>query len=140
YFIPDAAPYKFEIGTYVYENVSGLLAAIDYLEDVGRKCGATGDRRRAVHHAMEAIRNYEMTLSEHMLAGLGKIPSARVFGLPKPADRTPTFCFNLEGVTPAAVCDRAAAAGYGIRYGHLYCPRLIKRLGLSEEVGAVRAS
>src|SRR5207237_5714964 len=26
YFIPDAAPYKFEIGTYVYENVAGLLA------------------------------------------------------------------------------------------------------------------
>src|SRR6516162_7089512 len=45
YFIPDAAPYKFEIGTYVYENVSGLVAAIDYLEDVGRMCGASGDRR-----------------------------------------------------------------------------------------------
>src|SRR5205823_2670142 len=103
YFIPDAAPYKFEIGTYVYENVSGLLAAIDYLEDLGRQCAATGDRRHALHQAMETIRDYEMTLSERMLSGLGKIPSARVFGLPNPAERTPTFCFNLEGVTPADV-------------------------------------
>jgi len=63
-----------------------------------------------------------------------------VFGLPKPAERTPTFCFNLDGVSPAAVCDRSARGGYGIRYGHLYCPRLIRRLGLSEDVGAVRAS
>src|SRR2546426_8021941 len=81
YFIPDAAPYKFEIGTYVYENVAGFLAAIEYLEDVGRRCGADGDRRQALHHAMCAIRDYEMALSDRMLAGLEKIPSAHVYGL-----------------------------------------------------------
>src|SRR5262245_7642778 len=70
YFIPDAAPYKFEIGTYVYENVAGFNAAIDYLEDVGRRCGARGDRRGIIRQAMEAIRNYEMTLSDRMLRGL----------------------------------------------------------------------
>src|SRR2546422_2159201 len=133
--MPDAAPYKFEIGTYVYENVAGLLAAIEYLEDVGRRCGADGDRRQAIQHAMEAIRNYEMTLSERMLRGLASIPSVVVYGLRKPSDRTPTFCFTLEGVSPAAVCENAGRRGYAIRYGHLYCPRLIKRLGLSEDVG-----
>jgi cysteine desulfurase family protein (TIGR01976 family) len=140
YFIPDSAPYKFEIGTYAYENVAGLLAAVDYLEDVGRHCDAAGDRRQAIHNAMRAIRDYEMTLSERMLSGLERIPSARVYGLRKPSDRTPTFCFNIEGVSPAEVCERAGRAGYGIRYGHLYCPRLIQRIGLSDEVGAVRVS
>jgi cysteine desulfurase family protein (TIGR01976 family) len=140
YFIPDATPYKFEIGTYVYENVSGLLAAIDYLEDVGRCCGADGDRRQALHHGMDEIRKYEMVLSERMLSGLENISSAAVYGLRKPSERTPTFCFNLNGIPPADVCERASRAGYGIRYGHLYCPRLIKRLGLSEDVGAVRVS
>src|SRR3989441_1137973 len=140
YFIPDAAPYKFEIGTYVYENVAGLLAAIDYLEDVGRKCGADGDRREGVHHAMQAIRNYEMTLTDRMLRGLESIPSVRAYGLRKPADRTPTFCFTFEGVSPASVCEKVGRRGYAIRYGHLYCPRLIRRLGLSEDVGAIRAS
>ena len=140
YFIPDSAPYKFEIGTYVYENVAGLIAAIDYLEDVGRKCGGTGDRRQAVHHGMQAVRDYEMTLSERMLAGLERIPSVQVYGQRKPSDRTPTFCFTFDGISPAEVCERASSRGYGIRYGHLYCPRLIKRLGMSENVGAVRAS
>jgi selenocysteine lyase/cysteine desulfurase len=140
YFIPDAAPYKFEIGTYVYENVSGLVAAIDYLEDVGRMCGASGDRRQIIHHAMESIRNYEMTLSERMLRGLDGIPSVRTYGLRQSRDRTPTFCFTVEGMSPAAVSERASGRGYAIRHGHLYCPRLIKRIGLSEDSGAVRAS
>ncbi len=140
YFIPDAAPYKFEIGTYVYENVAGLVAAIDYLEDLGRKCGATGNRRQALHQAMQAIREYEMTLSQRMLAGMERNPAIRVYGLRNPADRTPTFCFNVEATSPADVCEKAAARGFGIRYGHLYCPRLIQRLGLSEDIGAVRAS
>jgi cysteine desulfurase family protein (TIGR01976 family) len=140
YFIPDAAPYKFEIGTYVYENVAGLIAAIDYLEDVGRRCGAGGDRHKTVRHAMEAIRTYEMTLSDRMLRGLETIPSVRVYGLRKPSDRTPTFCFTVEGLSPADVCEKVGRRGYAIRYGHLYCPRLIKRLGLSEDVGAIRAS
>ena len=140
YFIPDAAPYKFEIGTYVYENVAGLVAAVEYLEDVGRKCGAAGNRRHVLNHAMQSIREYETTLSKHMLEGLQSNPAVRVYGLPQPQDRTPTFCFTVEGRSPAAVCEDAAGRGYGIRYGHLYCPRLIKRLGLSEDIGAVRTS
>jgi selenocysteine lyase/cysteine desulfurase len=89
---------------------------------------------------MQAIRNYEMTLSEHMLRGLESIASVRTYGLREPQDRTPTFCFNVDGMSPAAVSERAAARGYAIRHGHLYCPRLIKRIGLSEDSGAVRAS
>ncbi len=140
YFIPDAAPYKFEIGTYVYENVAGLLAAIEYLEDIGRTCGADGNRHQAIHHAMQAIRSYEMTLSDRMLQGLEATPSVRVYGLRKPEERTPTFCFTVEGLSPALVCENLSRSGYAIRHGHLYCPRLIKRLGLSEDVGAIRAS
>jgi selenocysteine lyase/cysteine desulfurase len=89
---------------------------------------------------MQAIRDYEMSLSERMLAGLERIPSVQVYGQRKPSDRTPTFCFTFDGISPAEVCERASNRGYGIRYGHLYCPRLIKRLGMSENVGAVRAS
>src|SRR5215467_13277705 len=132
YFIPDAAPYKFEIGTGIYENVSGLLAAIDYIEDVGRRCGASGNRRQATRYAMKAIQDYEMTLSERMLSGFEKNPAVRIYGLRELSDRTPTFCFTVEGLSPADVCEKVVRRGYAIRYGHLYCTRLIKRLGLSE--------
>jgi selenocysteine lyase/cysteine desulfurase len=52
----------------------------------------------------------------------------------------PTVCFNIPGITPAAVTQAAAAAGIAVRDGHMYSPRLMRRLGLAVESGAVRAS
>src|SRR5260370_39886096 len=34
-FVPDTAPAKLEIGTYIYENVAGMDAAVLYLDDLG---------------------------------------------------------------------------------------------------------
>jgi cysteine desulfurase family protein (TIGR01976 family) len=34
-FIPDEPPHKIEIGTFVYENVAGMNAAVRYLEELG---------------------------------------------------------------------------------------------------------
>ena len=36
-FIPDQVPTKIEVGTFVYENVAGMDAAIGYLEELGKK-------------------------------------------------------------------------------------------------------
>jgi selenocysteine lyase/cysteine desulfurase len=52
----------------------------------------------------------------------------------------PTFCFNLPGVDPAHVSSAMARADIGIRDGHMYAPRLMERLGLPMDKGAVRAS
>jgi selenocysteine lyase/cysteine desulfurase len=38
------------------------------------------------------------------------------------------------------VAEGLSAAGIGVRDGHMYAPRLIERLGLSLDQGAVRAS
>ena len=38
-FIPDVTPDKLEAGTYAYENVAGMDAAIGYLEHLGREIG-----------------------------------------------------------------------------------------------------
>jgi selenocysteine lyase/cysteine desulfurase len=73
------------------------------------------------------------------LAGVG----AEVFGVTSPNAahlRVPTFCFNLPGVDPARVSQGLADAGIGARDGHMYAPRLIERLGLILDKGAVRAS
>src|SRR5207245_5362842 len=34
-FIPNQAPAKLEVGTFVYENVAGMDAAVDYLAELG---------------------------------------------------------------------------------------------------------
>ncbi len=54
--------------------------------------------------------------------------------------RTPTLCFNLPGISPARVTEELAKQNIGVRDGHMYSPRLMKRLGLTKESGAVRAS
>ena len=48
------------------------------------------------------------------------------------AERVPTICFNMPGVLPQEVTETAARAGIGIRDGHMYAPRLMKRLGTGE--------
>ncbi len=41
-FVPDTAPTKFEVGTYVYENVAGMDAAVVYLESLGKRLAGNG--------------------------------------------------------------------------------------------------
>src|SRR3989475_8600622 len=49
-FIPDKIPLKIEVGTFVYENVVGMDAAIGYLEDLGARIVSAGSEvsRRAL--------------------------------------------------------------------------------------------
>jgi cysteine desulfurase family protein (TIGR01976 family) len=141
-FIPDVAPGKIEAGTFVYENVSGMDAAVRYLESLGAPAGG-GRRaalvRAALVRAMDAIRQYEATLSAALLNALAAMPQVTVYGVKCAAGRVPTVCFNLKGILPADVCQRLADKNIGVRDGHMYAPRLMKRLGLSE-TGVVRAS
>jgi cysteine desulfurase family protein (TIGR01976 family) len=142
-FVPDTAPAKLEIGTYIYENVAGMDAAVCYLEELGRLvCPAVRSRRDALVAATEAIRAYEAQLSLAMLEALAGA-GATVYGLTSPQEiplRTPTLCFNLPGISPARVTEELALQNIAVRDGHMYSPRLMKRLGLTKESGAVRAS
>ena len=147
-FIPDEPPGKIEAGTFIYENVAGMDAAIRYLAQVGRALGgkpgapdaqSPGDDARV---AMNAIRAYERGLSVDLLRML-KDNRAQIYGIDteaRIAERVPTVCFNMPGVAPQDVTEAAARAGIGIRDGHMYSPRLMKRLGLAKETGAVRVS
>jgi cysteine desulfurase family protein (TIGR01976 family) len=142
-FVPDTAPAKLEIGTYIYENVAGMDAAVRYLEDLGRSINpAAASRRAALVTSTEAIRGYEAQLSRAMLQSLSHA-QATVYGIVDDQNiprRTPTLCFNLPGISPARVTEQLAAQNLSVRDGHMYSPRLMKRLGLAPESGAVRAS
>jgi cysteine desulfurase family protein (TIGR01976 family) len=147
-FIPDEPPGKIEAGTFIYENVAGMDAAINYLAQAGRtlagKSGAPDAQslQEDARAAMQAIRAYEQSLSLELLRVL-KDNGARIYGIDTEArisGRVPTFCFNMNGVLPQDVTEAAARAEIGIRDGHMYSPRLMKRLGLAKETGAVRVS
>lgn len=147
-FIPDEPPGKLEAGTFIYENVAGMSAAIDYLAEVGRtvrgRVGPTCETslRDDCRAAMAAIREYEQDLSRALLRTLRDC-GAEIYGLreeDQARERVPTVCFNIPGIAPAAVTQAAAAADIAVRDGHMYSPRLMRRLGLAVESGAVRAS
>ena len=144
-FIPDEPPGKIEAGTFIYENVAGMDAAVRYLESIGSR--ATGNtepesRRASLQRALGTIRAYEESLSLEMLRVLNDC-GAVVYGVAdrkRIRERVPTLCFNLPKISPARVTEELARRNTGVRDGHMYSPRLMRRLGLSPESGAVRAS
>jgi cysteine desulfurase family protein (TIGR01976 family) len=143
-FIPDVPPYKIEVGTFTYENVAGMNAAVKYLETLGRRFLPAGNhsRREALVAAMGAIREYETTLSRELLSIL-KRHGAVIYGISdetKVAGRVPTICFNIPGITPQEIAKEMGEARIGLRDGHMFAPRLMKRLGLTMEQGALRIS
>jgi cysteine desulfurase family protein (TIGR01976 family) len=143
-FIPDEPPYKIEAGTFIYENVAGMSAAVKYLEALGQKVapGSSNSRRQDLVTGLGAIRDYEQTLAGAMLEVL-KANGAVIYGISDEArltERVPTICFNIPGHTPQALADAMDRAGIGIRDGHMYAPRLMKRLGLSMATGCLRVS
>jgi len=144
-FIPDEPPGKIEAGTFIYENVAGMDVAVRYLEELGNGLNPGSrplSRRAALEKALAAIRAYEQELSLEMLDALNHC-GATVYGIAdanRIHQRVPTLCFNLPKIPPARVTEEFARRGVGVRDGHMYAPRLMKRLGLTQETGAVRAS
>jgi cysteine desulfurase family protein (TIGR01976 family) len=147
-FIPDEPPGKIEAGTFIYENVAGMDAAVRYLEALGRSMARADEakdlesRPAALRRAFKAIREYEESLSLEMLQVLNDC-GAIIYGIADKTrihERVPTLCFNLPNVSPARVTETLAEQNIGIRDGHMYTPRLMKRLGLITESGVVRAS
>jgi cysteine desulfurase family protein (TIGR01976 family) len=145
-FIPDEPPGKIEAGTFIYENVAGMDAAVRYLEMLGRSMSQESEkpqsRRAALQGALASIRTYEGSLSRELLRVL-KDCGATIYGVAdsqRIGERVPTVCFNLPGLVPASVTEALAKQDIGVRDGHMYSPRLMKRLGLTKESGAVRAS
>ena len=145
-FIPNEPPGKIEAGTFVYENVAGMTAAIEYLELLGKQLssnGASSSRRANLIKAMAAIREYEEALSIEVLEALEKCGAIDLRNPPEGARRRAraNFLFNLAASFAAGSYRRnRARRQIGIRDGHMYSPRLMKRLALSMDSGAVRAS
>jgi cysteine desulfurase family protein (TIGR01976 family) len=145
-FIPDEVPTKIEVGTFVYENVAGMDAALTYLEGLGQELASssTGElsQRSRLKAAMEGIRAYEKTLAAEMLRQLTSIDGVEVYGLRDHQldARVPTICFTLSRKPAALVASQCAENGIGVRDGNMYSPRLLNRLGISRDSGAVRAS
>jgi cysteine desulfurase family protein (TIGR01976 family) len=135
---------RFETGTQNHEGFAGVIAAVDYLADVGVSHGGAspsaplGERVRA---AMTAIRGYEMDLYRRLVDGLEGIDGLRLYGITdraRFADRTPTAALTLEGHAPRSISEALGRDGIATWDGDFYATGLIDRLGLAETGGVVR--
>ncbi len=146
---PDQPAGKWETGTQSFESLSGVRAAIDYLESVGQTYGLMpGDdmhgysgRRLHLKQAMKAIKAYEESLSLSFLERAAGIPGLRVYGITdveRLAERAPTFAVSLVGHHPRQVAEYLGRNGIFVWDGHYYAVAVMERLGTLASGGLVR--
>jgi cysteine desulfurase family protein (TIGR01976 family) len=113
--------HRYELGTCQHELLAGFVAAVDYVHELG----------------WDAITSHERALGERFLAGLAD--GVTLHGLPTMEGRVPTFCFSVPGHTAEAVATHLAGRDVAVWWGNYYALETIRRLGLDEADGAVRA-
>ena len=140
---PDEAPDRWETGTQNHEGLAGMIAAVDYLADVGRTYGepAGAGRRDAVVAGFGAIGVHEHELAARFLRGAAGIPGLRLWGIDdedRLDERTPTFAVRLGDQDPVKTATELAQRGIFVWDGHYYAITVMERLGLLDSGGAVR--
>ncbi|MBV9607734.1 MAG: cysteine desulfurase-like protein [Solirubrobacterales bacterium] len=132
---PNQVPDRFERGTPAFELLAGVSAAIDWLAGL---TDAPGARRERVLGALRAIERHLASLLDRALTGLADIPGVRTLGA---ADRrTSTISFVIDGHPPAEIARRLAEQHIAVWAGDNYAYELMRRFGLSDGGGAIRAS
>ena len=138
----DRLPEQWETGTLAHENIAGVLAAVEYLADLGRRCSpAAGTRRTALLAAYQAIRNYERELMAPLIAGLLQIPKLKLYGIADPArfgERTPTVAVRLDGQAPIELARKLGERGIFTWDGHYFALDLARRLDVEASGGWLR--
>jgi cysteine desulfurase family protein (TIGR01976 family) len=132
---PDSVPGRFERGTPPFELLAGVRAAVDWLAGL---TDAQGDRRARLLASYAAIEARLHGLLGQLIAGLSAIDGVRLLGSAR--QRTPTVSFLVDGYTPATVAERLGQQDIAVWDGDNYAYELIRRYGLHDSGGAVRAS
>lgn len=137
----NTLPDRWETGTQNHEAMAGVTAAIDYLAELGGRCGGSGDRRSKLQAAMRATQAYERDLFRRLAEGLLAIPGLEFYGLRDPESfvrRTPTVSIRLKSTSPAEIARRLGEKGLFVWDGNYYALNLSERLGVEDSGGMVR--
>lgn len=133
-------PGKWMTGTQNHEGIVGVLAAIDYLADLGRESGQPQDRRAALAAAFQQIRQHEDALCGRLLNGLAGLKQVCVWGITdaaRLAERVPTLSITHARLSPHELAARLAEEGIFVWHGNYYALSLSEALG-REPQGMVR--
>lgn len=138
----EQLPDRWETGTQNHECLAGLIAAIDYIADLGRRLNpAAVSRRDAILAAYEAIGQHERELSAQLITGLLQIPGLTFYGirdLTRLDQRTPTVAIRMEGHSPRELAAKLGEHGIFTWDGNYYAVNLTERLGVENSGGMLR--
>lgn len=132
---PDRIPDRMETGTPPFANLAGVIAAADHLAGLSQSTAAT--RRDRIVAAMSAVAAYEQGELDYLLSGLVSIPRLRLIG--RPARRTATAYFTVDGIAPRDLARYLAGRKVNVWSGHAYAWEVTGALGIRDSGGAVRA-
>lgn len=110
----EEVPKRFEAGTQNVGGVKGLVAAIDFINEIG----------------LENIEKHERMLSEYLINALKALPFIKIYGPSNLEDRGALVVFNVEGVHPHDVSSILDDYGIAIRAGHHCTQPLMDHLGI----------
>jgi cysteine desulfurase family protein (TIGR01976 family) len=139
---PQDLPGRWMTGTQSHEGIAGVMAAIDYLADLGRLIAQdpAASRRAALQSAFASIVPYESNLVWRLIEGLRALPGIRVFGITDPqraSERLPTVAWNHPKLTSRQVATELGKQGFFVWHGNYYALPLTETLGVEPE-GMVR--
>jgi len=146
----EGLPDRFETGTQSHEGMAGCLGAIEYLAWVGGNLAEArhqpdagiSNRRQAIQAAFALLGEWEQRLCRQLIEGLCQRKGVKVHGITNSNAlhrRVPTVSFTLEGRDPAQLAREFAARDIFVWSGHNYAVEPIRRLGLLETGGLLRA-
>jgi cysteine desulfurase family protein len=84
---PQRLPYKYESGTQNGPGISGLAAALQFIQSEG----------------LDKINAHEMALTKVLIEGLRKIPGVKLYNSRKGTPQAPVISFNILGRQPEEV-------------------------------------
>ncbi len=138
----EQLPDRWESGTQNHEGMAGVIAAIEYLADLGRHHAPEArGRRDALAAAYEVMAQYEQELCARLITGLLEIPGLTFYGIKDPAkfdQRTPTVAIRIEGYTPRELAAHLGERGIFTWDGNYYAVDLAERLGVQASGGMLR--
>ena len=135
-------PSRWETGTQNHEGQAGVLAAVEYLAELGRRTSPFAtSRRAALLAAYDVIRPYERALAARLISGLMAIPGLTFYGIKesaRSAQRVPTVAIRMAGHTPRELASYLGERGLFTWDGNYYALNLSERLGVEPTGGMLR--
>ena len=135
-------PFRWETGTQNHEAQAGILAAVGYLAELGRRASpAVSSRRAALLAAYDVIGPYERGLAERLIKGLLAIPGLTFYGIKEAArgaERVPTVAIRIADRTPRELASYLGERGIFTWDGNYYALNLSERLGVEPAGGMLR--